>query len=296
MIRRKAFTLVELLVVIAIIGILVALLLPAIQAARESARRSHCMNNLKQFGVALHLHEGAYRKLPPGCVNNTNDKTVRFRMCSGFVHIMPFLEAQNIYDLFDPVELLPVGVKNAYAAQQAIPTYYCPSRGRERFTPSGHTLPPTPAARGDYAFCVGGDGSNVNIFIPEYILGLFGQVNDNKLGFKVSQCTDGLSKTIAIGEKRVEEFIIDRSDQDPALDGPQYRWGRNSNRNAKSPPNSPTLSGGSYDSDCNFGSAHPGGAFFVFGDGSTHFLQENINLLVYDNLANREDGNAVEIP
>jgi prepilin-type N-terminal cleavage/methylation domain-containing protein/prepilin-type processing-associated H-X9-DG protein len=95
-IRRSGFTLVELLVVIAIIGILVALLLPAIQAAREAARRTECVNNLKQCGVGLHNFHDTYGVLPPrmGTVINRN----RGERWSGFFHMLPFIEAEGLYD------------------------------------------------------------------------------------------------------------------------------------------------------------------------------------------------------
>lgn len=97
-VNRRGFTLVELLVVIAIIGILIALLLPAVQAAREAARRSQCTNNLKQMGLALHNHHDTYRKLPPGSYNNAawgRDAT------SWYVYVMPFMEQNNRYDEID---------------------------------------------------------------------------------------------------------------------------------------------------------------------------------------------------
>src|SRR5688500_1820127 len=102
----QGFTLVELLVVIAIIGILVALLLPAVQAARESARRAKCLNNLKQMGLALHMHHDTYGRLPAGFVSQTtgtwpggsNDPTPESGPgWSLFAAILPFLEGSNLH-------------------------------------------------------------------------------------------------------------------------------------------------------------------------------------------------------
>ena len=106
--RRPAFTLVELLVVIAIIGILVALLLPAVQAAREAARRMQCSNNLKQIGLALHNFEGVHKFLPPGAVagSTATDAHNAFRIPTRVEHgwaifLLPWLEQQGVYDLYD---------------------------------------------------------------------------------------------------------------------------------------------------------------------------------------------------
>ena len=97
--RRSAFTLVELLVVIAIIGMLVALLLPAIQSAREAARRAHCMNNLKQIGLALHQHHDAYGKFPPGWVQ-APFTVPQGKIIQGghgfFPFLLPFLEQRGV--------------------------------------------------------------------------------------------------------------------------------------------------------------------------------------------------------
>src|SRR5688572_30720375 len=119
---RRAFTLVELLVVIAIIGILIALLLPAVQAARESARRTQCANNLKQIGVAVHNYHDANRALPP----------VRIAGGTGwatfFVLILPYMEQQGLYEMWD-LELNYAEQPRREAVWQAhINSYYCPSR------------------------------------------------------------------------------------------------------------------------------------------------------------------------
>ncbi|HET6882441.1 MAG TPA: DUF1559 domain-containing protein, partial [Pirellulales bacterium] len=125
--NRKGFTLVELLVVIAIIGILIALLLPAVQAARESARRTQCNNNLKQFGVALHNYHDAFHRLPAsdsgvwnasGSLTNTD--------ISDHARLLPYMEQANVYQFVnfnvkwnDPL--------NVVAAATRVGTFMCPS-------------------------------------------------------------------------------------------------------------------------------------------------------------------------
>src|SRR5438067_13078670 len=97
---RRAFTLVELLVVIAIIGVLVALLLPAVQSARESARRMSCMNNLKQTGIALHNHHDSYGTFPAGGVTNGTCCSTQSG-ATWTIYILPFIEQQTLYDKYD---------------------------------------------------------------------------------------------------------------------------------------------------------------------------------------------------
>jgi prepilin-type N-terminal cleavage/methylation domain-containing protein len=151
---RSGFTLVELLVVIAIIGILVGLLLPAVQSAREAARRMSCQNNLKQLGLAVHNFESTFRKLPPGYLGPSREDpyaapTGNHQYYGLLVHLMPFMELNNIYSQF-PQELLradriavgaedirwfrdlPTGIVGGAEepwslAQYTIPGFMCPS-------------------------------------------------------------------------------------------------------------------------------------------------------------------------
>lgn len=121
--RSRGFTLVELLVVIAIIGILVALLLPAVQAAREASRRAHCQNNLKQIGLACHNFNDAMKKLPLGGLPPTVTPGSQF---SALAQLLPFMEQQNVYKMID--FSVPCNAPaNAAARDVIISTFLCPS-------------------------------------------------------------------------------------------------------------------------------------------------------------------------
>jgi prepilin-type N-terminal cleavage/methylation domain-containing protein len=181
--EAAGFTLVELLVVIAIIGILVALLLPAIQAAREAARRSQCVNHLKQIGVAFLLHESTHRFLPAAgtAAWHVGDpqRGVGYEQTGGWMYnILPFIEEQQVYDLPDDGDKkITVPQRKAAVTMQATPVtiYNCPSR--RALTPLPYTLtdsvwqpsnsePMQVVVRGDYA-ANGGHGEGGMKF-PEY--------------------------------------------------------------------------------------------------------------------------------
>jgi prepilin-type N-terminal cleavage/methylation domain-containing protein len=129
---RLGFTLVELLVVIAIIGILVALLLPAIQSAREASRRSACGNNLKQLGVALHNYENTYKALPIHYGQGGNAAGTPYNNTNGgrswFVAILPYIEQQALYDQITPGPLTDPA--NTTVAATKLPALLCPSDGQ----------------------------------------------------------------------------------------------------------------------------------------------------------------------
>ena len=199
---RRAFTLVELLVVIAIIGILVALLLPAIQAARESARRAECMNHLKQMGYAVQMVINTKKKLPTGR-NGTKQKSV-----SWAYYLLPYMEENTVYEAYnknfdadDPV--------NARTMRTPIEVYACPSRrhaAADRNFDNDEAPPRVLAAAslGDYAADAGLD-EDMGLDPDQFINGA---INKQLAGpiftmshVPVRQVTDGLSNTLAIGEK-----------------------------------------------------------------------------------------------
>ena len=128
--QRTAFTLVELLVVIAIIGILVALLLPAIQAAREAARRSQCNNNLKQLGVALHNYHDTFRVMPPGLYNRINDWSTAPPVGTScnrngwFPHVLPFIEQTALYEQWVNESHLGIDGLSFSGRHTAVPAFF----------------------------------------------------------------------------------------------------------------------------------------------------------------------------
>ena len=193
---RPAFTLIELLVVIAIIGVLIALLLPAVQAAREAARRSQCSNNLKQLGLAVHNYHDSLGSLPWGQMED--DHWMDF---SGLVPILPFLEQAPLYNALNMMDVWtasspakPGYAPNTTVTQATVAGFLCPSDPDRLTTPSGHS---------NYAFNSGSSPDSVSIQGP--FNGMFIGADPNTVlntrvfGFR--DILDGLSGTAMMSEK-----------------------------------------------------------------------------------------------
>ena len=184
--RPHAFTLVELLVVIAIIGTLVALLLPAVQAAREAARRTECKNNLRQLGLALQNHHGALGHFPAGVVAGDDD--FRNAKHSGFVSLLPYLEQQTLFEKYDQSEAWTSDANLAVGAAR-LSMLICSSNVTE-VVQQGKDLAAAPT---DYAFS---KGPLAYLCEDQPSVGVF----DINSDVRIAQITDGTSKTFAMGE------------------------------------------------------------------------------------------------
>jgi prepilin-type N-terminal cleavage/methylation domain-containing protein/prepilin-type processing-associated H-X9-DG protein len=194
--RRRAFTLVELLVVIAIIGLLVALLLPAIQSAREAARRTQCINNLKQLGIAFNNHAAAREAFPPAAVSKIYpgfpNHPQSFYRWSALAHLLPYMEAQSLHDPLDlsypmymPTAGYPISEPNKLGISKVLPEFLCPSDQGE---PVRDQMGPT-----NYVVCSGSGAGGGTPFKTD---GVF-FVNS---ATKFANITDGSSNTIAASE------------------------------------------------------------------------------------------------
>ncbi len=284
------FTLVELLVVIAIIGILIALLLPAVQAAREAARRMQCANNLNQIGLAMHNYHAALGLFPPGAARCGGGKGA-----SLLVSLLPYLEENVFYEQFDPTIPITQGI-NSELGRLSIAAHTCPSDGQESIDP----CPVEENWRTTNYVGVMGAGRNNNVVSPGgakcgeyYTDGVF--YLDSRT--RIADISDGTSNTMAIGERTYNLRSWTKGATDYGT--PSSHMCVFSAKNVEWPINSdpevlwywPAPPGYSVEqrtcqfNDLYFGSRHPGEAQFVFADGSVHFIDETINLQIYQDLA-----------
>lgn len=293
--KRSAFTLVELLVVIAIIGILVALLLPAVQMAREAARRMQCTNNLKNLALACHEHHDTHKGFPDGHDRNTKlHKDAKDQECWGWhAFILPYVEQQPLYDQLDVgkrrlQDVIASGNSNTRALLQTrIDTFNCPSdAGNEELALQqrhfGGGVGTKAAGWGDWRpgittyMCNRGvkdkcrnkdknwDCHGVMFYDSE---------------IRIAQITDGTSNTILIGER---ESKVGRSGswigvRNPSGDGSRGIWYNMGHARAMiNSPDPPNGWGGDKGAGEGFSSDHPGGANFALCDGSVRFISETI--------------------
>ena len=289
--KRHGFTLVELLVVIAIIGMLVALLLPAVQAAREAARRAYCLNNLKHIGLGLANYESALRALPAsalrpnGFVDDGRDEP----RINWAISILPLLEQSSLFSGFDSRVSVHSTVNEPVRTARVV-TYQCPSDPGN----SGEFLPLLGIryARGNYAANYGAASWGIRFWKEARYRGVMGQ----NVFTKLAQITDGLSNTVAVGEvlahpNRLDNrgvwafhapgaasMGLDCDTKCQGIEGPPSReW-------------IPFCAAGDSQFSCSFQnnaesnagprSKHTGGAQFVFCDGSTRFLAKTIDTSV----------------
>ncbi|MEX2356949.1 MAG: DUF1559 domain-containing protein [Pirellulaceae bacterium] len=303
--RAFGFTLVELLVVIAIIGVLVALLLPAVQQAREAARRSQCVNNLKQIGIALHNHHDTYNEMPSGVKFPPESYAPAWPNGSTFVPgwgwsamILPFMEQQSLFDTLRISEGIQMDEVTP-ALNVYLSGYACPSDNADKII------------RHNWTF------NNSNVAVDHgrmnYVAMAATRVNDfrhanNRTGgnmprgaFSINlplgfnRITDGLSNTIAVSERamKIGPQSCFAASWPGAANAAHHQDIMYDGMAASGPPNAPVTDCRSWTS-----SLHPGGVNGLLLDGSVRFIVETIDAnatnnnnpnTVFDRLVIRDD-------
>jgi len=310
--RVRGFTLIELLVVIAIIAVPVSLLLPAVQQAREAARRSQCKNNLKQIGLALHNYHDVHRVFPPGNVvrnmasNNcmAGDRTGMTPNSHGApwtVMILPYIEETALYLQFDMEGFFIYQVTSSTTANRALQQrpmtkFWCPSSDL-----SGQGY------RGNHYYGVSGGGES-----PQCSGSGYSNFNNGPLfinsAMSMKHLTDGTTNVFLVGEQSINSHFDNPSYVGISI-GTGIPWGGAARGDNASLGFHSNLAGTQYAINSQrkqalpptsahrwavmtrtFGSLHTGGCHFLMADGSIHFVNENMNIDVYRTLGIRDDG------
>jgi prepilin-type N-terminal cleavage/methylation domain-containing protein/prepilin-type processing-associated H-X9-DG protein len=327
--RRRAFTLIELLVVIAIIGILVALLLPAVQKVRESAARTQCQNNLKQQGLALHMYHDANKSFPWGREDDTSDMMGNtISSLPWGVFILPYLEQQGLFSQFntklpfnDPANNYPNG-----PATTKLKVFICPSSTAkgEVYTDTWSAAPPFfgtlsgnqtwTVSASDYIATSGILRGFADFVYPGYPGGHEGVMQDS-FPVKVAAISDGTSNTTIVGECAGAPYLWANGriiDQPPwtyaasglgvsglawadSLNGEGWLLGNDGTGILTNIGNPGTCTVNC----CNFlgfYSFHTGGANFLLADGSVRFIQASVDARTMLELITIQGGLSVQVP
>jgi prepilin-type N-terminal cleavage/methylation domain-containing protein len=316
--RVPGFTLVELLVVIAIIGVLVGLLLPAVQASREAARRTSCQSNLKQMGLAFQNHHSAQQFFPSGGWGwgwtGDADRGYDERQPAGWTfNVLPYMEYSELRMLGAGDTATNKMAANARRIGTPVKFFYCPSRRAARLYPGAGAVNSNSVSGGtcktDYAANCGsqarceidpGPGApsppDPSQVAPPAMPTLENGISYRCSKVDIAQVRDGLSYTIAVGEKYMPEVAYtsgaDAADNENAFVGYDNDLFRSTNGNFGLP-------GPDFANVANqlvYGSAHGAGFFAVFCDGSVRTIGYSVDALVYDSLGSRADGRKISLP
>jgi len=312
--RRHGFTLVELLVVIAIIGVLVALLLPAVQAARAAARRSQCANNLKQLGLGAQIYHSAHQEFPPGSERDKAARAGNFKdpRFSPHARLLPYTEQQSLYDQLQ-FDLSWEDDVHQVVREADVPFFRCPSTPETEsayyYRRGGWIAGPGEAishylgVMGAKGFVVGASRASRRRYEmdPDLPTGHGGNArNGIMLHFDIgdsfipaARVTDGLSQTLLMGE-----MAWDIGEFEAWLGGLSPGWSNSmTTKNVAYPLNSYRFDRALNTrliNDTSFGSHHPSrGAHFVLADASVHFINEDIELDILKSMASRDNAEIV---
>ncbi|MCA9262300.1 MAG: DUF1559 domain-containing protein [Planctomycetales bacterium] len=278
--RRVGFTLVELLVVIAIIAILTALLLPAVNAAREAARRAECLNNLRQFGLAFQNHVSVYKSYPSGgwnwndppTYNGTNPVFGPGQKAGWGFQVLPYLEQQAA---LDQGPLFVIG--------HADPVFFCPSRrSPQTIITSDNYDPPLTGTTVTRALCDYAASNREGT-------GVMRQFE----GKQPRHIKDGLSNTLLLGEKRLNVRFLGQSQRDDN-EGYTVGWNADTLRRTDRVPKPDFHGKETHDGDKRFGSSHPGVVNVILADGSCREVSYDVDEATFKRLgecADREEVN-----